>query len=243
MIDINFLKSLTPKGNAVILQGVVDGFNHSADKYEVNTPLRIAHFLAQCAHESAGFTTLDEFGGNTYFNKMYDTRTDLGNTAAKDGDGALYHGRGIIQITGKANYKTYGDKIGVDLVDNPDLAKTSDNSMLIALEYWKDKNLNQFADLDDIKTITKRINGGFNGLTERTEYLNRAKEYLNIGKKDDTVEYVQTMLIKLGYKIDNDGIIGPRTAAAIRFFQKTNKLNVTGTIDKNLIKTLEDQAG
>lgn len=139
------------------------------EKYEVNTVLRISHFLAQAAHESDGFKTMREYASGA----AYEGRKDLGNIKA--GDGVLFKGRGIFEITGRTNYKIYGDLIGVDLISNPKLAETPELSVLIALEYWKAKKLNILADRDDLVGITKKINGGTNGLSDREINLKRAK--------------------------------------------------------------------
>jgi putative chitinase len=105
--------------------------------------------------------------------KAYEGRKDLGNT--QPGDGKRYKGRGIFQLTGRANYKSYGDRLGLDLVATPELASDVMNAVKIACEYWTDKKLNDYADKDDVKMITKRINGGYNGLEDRERYLKRAK--------------------------------------------------------------------
>jgi putative chitinase len=104
----------------------------------------------------------------------------MGNGDEDSGDGYKYRGRGIFQLTGKANYKTIGDAIEVDLVDDPDAALSSDVAVQVALEYWSKRNLNLLADKDDIVGITKKINGGTNGLEDRiNKYSVTPKEYLN----------------------------------------------------------------
>src|SRR6478736_7130296 len=137
------------------------------ERYQINTPLRKAHFLAQVIHESGGFRYRSEIWGNTAAQQGYDTRADLGNTPEKDGDGYKYRGRGWIQLTGKANYAAASKEFNIDFVKNPDLASDEMWCALIAGWYWEKKNLNIAADKDDIKTITRRINGGLNGLTDR----------------------------------------------------------------------------
>lgn len=143
--------------------------------YEITTSERAAHFLAQCSHESGGFKYLVELGGPTYFLK-YDGRRDLGNRQA--GDGYKFRGRGIIQITGRANYAVYGQRLGLDLLGDPDLAAEPENAVRIALEFWRAKGLNASADLDDLRSITRAINGGLNGYDSRAAALVRAKEAL-----------------------------------------------------------------
>ena len=132
---------------------------------------RLAAFLAQTCHESGGFRYMQELGGSVYFAR-YDGRADLGNT--HPGDGALYHGRGLIQLTGRANYREYGDALGIDLIAHPDLAVQPTMAVLVSLEYWKRHGLNALADNDDMLTITKRINGGTRGIQARMGYWKKA---------------------------------------------------------------------
>ena len=106
----------------------------------------------------------------------YEGRRDLGNTIK--GDGKRFMGRGIFQLTGRANYVKYSAILGVDMVANPALAETAEIAVRVACEYWKSRGLNALADANDLKGITKRINGGFNGLADRQRYLARAKQVL-----------------------------------------------------------------
>lgn len=166
------LLTLSPTGKAWILKALVDKFPNVVEPYGIlESPRRLCHFLAQSAHESAGFRTLEEFGGATYWSR-YEGRADLGNTQA--GDGVLYHGRGIFQLTGRANYKSMGKKIDMDLEGDPRLAAEGDVSLRTACEFWKSRRLETFADQNDIREITRRINGGSNGLAERTAFFRRA---------------------------------------------------------------------
>ena len=145
------------------------------DKNGINTPLRLAHFMAQIEHESGGFKYLTELGSRAYFNK-YDGRKDLGNTQA--GDGYKFRGRGYIQITGRANYTEISKDLGIDFVSNPDLLSQEANAMLSAIWFWNKRKLNTFADRNDIITLTKRINGGSNGLEDRSRKLAKWKDLL-----------------------------------------------------------------
>ena len=140
---------------------------------DISTPLRIVHFIAQACHESAGWIFLQEQGGTDYFTRHYEGRTDLGNT--EPGDGALYHGRGIFQVTGRANYVKYGNALGLNLVDHPDVAAQPDVCVRLAVQYWVDHHLNDKADSDDVAGITRAINGGVNGLAERAAIVTRLK--------------------------------------------------------------------
>lgn len=159
------------KSKDSIVVPLAPAMNDIFPEYEITTRNRIAHFLAQTCHESAHFCTLNEYGGPSYFAR-YDNRKDLGNT--QPGDGNRFHGRGLIQITGRANYTKFGAKIGVDLVNHPELAADPANSIKVACEYWKDRSLNDFADKNDLAMITKRINGGLNGLDDRKACFSRA---------------------------------------------------------------------
>ena len=166
------LLRLTPSANAAIVAGIAKRFDELADDHDVTTPRRICHFLAQAAHETDGFRTLEEYGGPAYFIR-YEGRRDLGNTQA--GDGIRYHGRGIFQLTGRANYRRFGRPIGIDLEAEPERAKEPETSLRVAFAYWTERAINPAADADDIERVTKLINGGRNGLAERTRYLEKAK--------------------------------------------------------------------
>lgn len=104
----------------------------------------------------------------------------LGNGGPESGDGYRYRGRGMIQLTGRANYRTYGPLVGFDLEGDPDLLLQYGVSALVAGAFWKARNLNRWADIDDVTSVTKLINGGLNGLQERVVYLQRAKKALGI---------------------------------------------------------------
>lgn len=134
--------------------------------------LRLAHFMAQIAHESGGFRYMEEIASGT----AYENRADLGNM--QPGDGKRFKGRGPLQITGRGNYRNYGQEIGIYLEENPELAAIPSIGLHIACEFWKQKGLNALADADDIEGITKKVNGGFNGLSDRKQYLDKMKGLL-----------------------------------------------------------------
>jgi len=166
------LRMLTPTAKPWIISSLTASFAPVVEPYGIlASPRRLCHFLAQAAHESAGFRTLEEFGGATYWSR-YEGRADLGNTI--NGDGVRYHGRGIFQLTGRANYRSMGGKISVGLEDEPHLAAEGDVSLRTACEYWKSRRLDVPADSNDIREVTRRINGGFNGLADRQTYFRRA---------------------------------------------------------------------
>jgi putative chitinase len=152
-------------------------------KYGITTPLRLAHFLAQAAHETMGFRYLKELWGPTDAQKGYEGRADLGNTLP--GDGFRFRGRGIFQITGRDNYRRYGDRTGADLIDHPDAAADPSLALLIACLYWTDHKLNDYADADDILGVSNGINRGNpasirepNGYADRKAQLAKAKRVL-----------------------------------------------------------------
>ena len=250
------LKRIAPNSKEEIIVPLVGYLNLHMPKYEVNTHLRVCHFLAQAAHEAASFRTLREFASGA----AYEGRKDLGNT--QRGDGVRYKGRGIFQLTGRANYRTIGAKIGMDLENNPELAASHEVSVLTALEYWKSRNLNKWADEDNVERITRLINGGLNGFDDRKKYLARCKQVIPrnfsfvpspppptdplvppivVAKRGDKSPYVknlQEMLIRKGAKIAADGDFGPATEAAVRTFQTNNNLKVTGHIDTDTLNRL-----
>lgn len=153
------------------------GMVANATAYGVDAnPDRLSCFLGQCCKETDGFLTMQEYGGDAYFTRKYEGRADLGNR--QRGDGARFHGRGAIQITGRANYRAIGREIGLDLLTNPELAAIPSTSILIALQFWKDHALNVPADQRDVLAITKKVNGGVNGLAERVAYTNAARMVL-----------------------------------------------------------------
>jgi putative chitinase len=138
----------------------------------MDSPLRLAHFLSQLMHESGSFRYMEELASGA----AYEGRGDLGNVMP--GDGVLFKGRGPLQITGRANYRHYGRKIGIDLEAHPLIAAVPSIGLLLALEYWREHNLNAFSDVDDVIGLTKAINGGLNGLDDRRAELVKIKSWL-----------------------------------------------------------------
>jgi putative chitinase len=171
------------------------------EKYQINTPKRQACFIGQCMHESGGFKFLKEnlnYSAKALMatwpsrfpdmdtaekyerqpekiaNKVYSGR--MGNT--EDGDGAKYIGRGLIQLTGKDNYKAFGEAIGEDLVSNPQLVEQPRYAALSAGWFWNKRGLNALADAMDVTTMTVRINGGRIGIDDRIAKINKAIDIL-----------------------------------------------------------------
>ena len=148
-----------------------------AQEFDINTPLRWCHYLAQIAHESAELRYSEEIASG----KAYDTgklAIKLGNTPEADGDGQKYKGRGLIQVTGRANYEAYKQYCGFDVVERPELLAKPVGAIRSSMWFWKTKGLNELADRDEFTAITKRINGGTNGIEDRRKYLARAKKVL-----------------------------------------------------------------
>jgi len=256
MITREMIKAIAPNSKNEIIDPLVIYLNKYMPKYEVNNYLRVCHFLAQAAHEAASFRTLEEYASGA----AYEGRRDLGNT--QRGDGVRYKGRGIFQLTGRANYRDIGKKLGYDLENNPTLAATPEISVLTALEYWKSRNLNKWADEDNVERITRLINGGLNGFEDRKKYLARCKQVIPknisfvppppppvdplippivVAKRGDNSSYVadlQQMLVRKGWAIATDGAFGPKTEQAVREFQQKNGLKVTGQIDTDTLNKL-----
>ena len=200
------LKQLLPKNP------YVDHWHNALSKllpdYDINTPQRIAAFIAQCAHESGGFTALKEnlnykpatlrklFG--KYFptdalaeeycakpnkqeaiaNRIYASR--MGNGDEASGDGYKYCGRGLIQLTGKSNYIAFADSLQISPEEASQYLSTFEGAAQSACWFWEANNLNQWADKGDILTLTKRINGGTIGLEDRIKHYEHALHVLGV---------------------------------------------------------------
>ena len=203
ILSKNQLAQLIP-GNPYI-----DHWHHALEQalpdYDINTPQRIAAFIAQCAHESGGFKFLKE---NLNYraesltrvwprlfpnidiarqyaqqpekiaNRAYGSR--MGNGPEESGDGWRYCGRGLIQLTGKQNYQNFADSIETPVEDVPAFLATFEGAVQSACWFWEANNLNQFADKGDILTMTKRINGGTIGLEDRKKHYEHALHVLGV---------------------------------------------------------------
>lgn len=169
MITATLLRGIAPRANPKLVGDLAAAMAEIFPAADIATPLRLAHFLAQAAHETAGFRTLTEYASGA----DYEDRKDLGNV--RKGDGKRYKGRGIFQLTGRANYRAIGEKLSLPLEAEPALAAEPHNAVRIAAEYWTSRRLNEAADADELRVITRRINGGLNGLADRQRYLTRAK--------------------------------------------------------------------
>jgi predicted chitinase len=166
-------------------------------------PTERAMFLAQMAHESGNFRYDEEIASG----QAYEGRSDLGNT--QPGDGVRYKGRGYIQLTGRANYRDYGNRLGVDLENNPDLAKDPNIAADIAIAYWQQRVDRNAARAGDVRTVTRNINGGLNGLADRQNKFDKymkEKGTLSIKKFDPTKSYkAGDMVIKNDKVMRHDG--------------------------------------
>ena len=163
--------------NAGAKAGVfVPVLNTAMGRFQIVGSKRVAAFIAQIGHESGQLVYVREIWGPTPTQAKYEGRKDLGNTVP--GDGFKYRGRGLIQITGRANYAACGEALGLDLINQPELLEQPKNACLSAAWFWATKGLNTLADQDQFNTITHRINGGLNGLQDRLEIWARARAVL-----------------------------------------------------------------
>lgn len=201
MLTYDQLLKINGNKNPEMCKYYIDALNKVLPEYKIDTKLRLCHFLAQILHESGNLKYKSEnlnysakalrsvFGkyfktdeiANQYArkpekiaNRVYANR--MGNGDEASGDGWLRRGRGLIQLTGTDNYKACAKALNIDLMKNPDLIiSNAEICIKTACWFWNKNNLNDLADKDDIKTITKRINGGYNGIDDRTNILKRAK--------------------------------------------------------------------
>lgn len=175
LITSDQLKAIMPGLHLDKAEFYAPYINDAMAEFEINTPERIAAFIAQGAHETNQLLWLKELASG----KEYEGRKDLGNV--NPGDGVRYKGRGFFQLTGRSNYSKCGDALGVDLINNPELAEKPELTFRIGGWFWSTHNLNDLADINDdnsFEHITRRINGGINGLSSRRLYWATAKQIL-----------------------------------------------------------------
>ena len=153
-------------------QAFLAPLNAAMAEFGITTPARQASFLAQVGHESGQLRYVLELASGA----AYEGRKDLGNTTA--GDGIRFKGRGLIQITGRANYKACGAGLGLDLITHPELLEQPVNACRSAGWFWMSRGLNELADAGDQVKVTRRINGGTNGLADRMALFEVAKRVL-----------------------------------------------------------------
>ena len=152
--------------------------NDAMERFAINTAQRMGAFIAQVAHESGRFQFVREIWNPAQapWQARYEGRADLGNT--QPGDGKRYMGRGLIQITGRYNYRACGLALGQPFEDYPAMLEQRDWAAMSAAWFWSIHGCNELADAGDFKRITKRINGGYNGLEDRLALWNIAKEHI-----------------------------------------------------------------
>lgn len=201
-ITLDALKKINGQKDSKYMAEVAGCINSVLTKYEINTPLRASHFLAQVMHESAGFGVMTENLNYSadgllkifpkYFNadnaasharnpqmianRVYCNRLGNGDTAS--GDGWNYRGRGFIQLTGKDNYSKFALSVGKSLADTVKYLETVEGALASAAWFWKTRNINAKADADDVTGVTKLVNGGTIGLDDRKHKLELAKSVL-----------------------------------------------------------------
>ncbi len=263
-LDADFLRAITPRyiSNKVlgenqrrIIEAIGPVLQQTLHAQGLNTDLRMLHFIAQACHETMGLALSEEQASGD----AYEGRRDLGNT--QDGDGRRYKGRGLFQLTGRANYQSYGAALGLDLVGHPELAADPVTSLRIACEFWNRNKLNPFADADDVLAISKIINTGHNGsvkpngLQDRMDYLAKAKAafgqvsaptspaptrlpVLRLNDTGDHVTLLQTKLKSLGYAVGVDGEFGPNTEKTVRRFQADRGLEADAVVGNDTWKAL-----
>jgi putative chitinase len=250
-VDGDVIRAVAPKYMGILAEaqagiiGAIEGVIQSTlEQYEIDTRLRVAHFLAQIIHEAAGLSTTEEFASGA----AYEGRKDLGNV--NPGDGRRYKGRGLLQLTGRANYKRLGEKVGINLEDDPALAAEPKLSLTIACEYWTDRRINAVCDADDLIAVTKKVNGGLNGLADRRQLLVKAKAALarvegivvataaparsrptlHRGSQGEAVAELQMLLRNLGFLLAIDQDFGAATELAVMSVQKNAKLKPDGIV-------------
>lgn len=190
------------------------GLQLRGHKTHLDMPINLVMFLAQISHESADFRFDKEIWGPTPAQRRYDTRTDLGNTPEADGDGKLYMGRGPLQVTGKFNYAAFTywcrkhiDPCAPDFVANPELLNTDPWEGLSAIWFWEENALHLISITGDVTKLTRRINGGFNGLADRQ------RRYVEIALRFLSFDSLREFQVATGLTVD--GIAGPKTFAAL----------------------------
>jgi predicted chitinase len=163
------LRHVCPNLDRATAAKIAKGLGEAFARYDIDTPARAAMAVAQWGHECDHFRTSEEYASGA----AYEGRKDLGNT--HPGDGKRFKGRGRIQITGRANYVAMAKALGIDCVNKPQLLSKSPYSELASGQWWKDHGCNRYCDRGDFIGLTRRINGGTNGLADRQRLLHLAR--------------------------------------------------------------------
>jgi putative chitinase len=169
-IDPGALRHVCPNLSERDAARIADGLGEAFARYDINTPRRAAMAVAQWAHESDHFRTATEYASGD----DYEGRSDLGNI--NPGDGRRFKGRGRIMITGRANYEEIARAFGIDCINRPELLAESPHSELASGWWWNSRGCNAFCDRDDFVGLTRKINGGLNGLEDRKRFYARAQQ-------------------------------------------------------------------
>jgi putative chitinase len=171
-VSLDQLKKIMPNLSDAKAKEYLPHLNGAMKEAGITTKNQKAAFLAQLAHESGQFRYMEEIASGS----AYEGRRDLGNT--QPGDGTRFKGRGPIQLTGRSNYQAAGKALGIDLERNPKRAADPDVGFRTAAWFWKTRGLNSVAESGNFREVTRRINGGYNGLSDRQQYYNRALSVL-----------------------------------------------------------------
>lgn len=174
------LKRIMPNALSSNIDKYLPYFDEFMDEFGIDTQLRRAHFIAQIAHESGELRYNTEVASG----KAYDTgrlAVVLGNTPEADGDGQKFKGRGLIQLTGTANYRKFNIYVNsrgemVDLLSNPEKVAEPRYAVMVSCWYFQTSGCLELADKDDVRAVTKRVNGGLNGFESRKKFLERARK-------------------------------------------------------------------
>lgn len=151
---------------------------HYMEAFAISTPSRMQCFLATIAHESGQLKYTKELWGPTAAQTGYEGRRDLGNTHT--GDGKLFMGRGLIQVTGRSNYTQLAAALGIDCVNHPEILADPENAVRSACWWWANHGCNTPADANDFRRVTLIVNGGYNGWDDRLSFYERAKKVLSV---------------------------------------------------------------
>lgn len=171
-LSLDQLVQLFPNATKARVSLFLEPLNHTLARFEINTPQRIQMFLAQIGHESGELRYTEEIASG----KAYEGRLDLGNTQA--GDGVRYKGRGLIQLTGRRNYTLASLGLDLPLLEKPELLSYIPHAVSSAGWFFSNNNLLSICDSGDFKKLTKRINGGYNGMEDRLRLLELAKKII-----------------------------------------------------------------